>query len=314
MVQQESNWQIVGEAADGLEAVQRAEKLKPDLILLDIGLPKLNGIEAARQIGKLVPNSKILFLTQNDSSDIAAEALRTGASGYILKLDAGSELLRAVEAVIQGKRFVSRSLRGQISAAFDKVLPSPWASALPRETEITPRHEVQFYSDDALFLESVTQFIGAALNAGNAAIAFATRPHRDNLLQGLKAKGVDVDGAVQQGAYVSLDAADTLSTFMVNDWPHTMRFFEGFTKLIESASKAAKAEHPRVAIFGEGVALLWAKGKRDAAIRLEQLGTDLAKTHDVHILCAYPFSSFHVEEDKQAFERICVEHSAVYWR
>ena len=94
----------------------------------------------------------------------------------------------------------------------------------------------------------------------------------------------------------------------------TLRFFQGFTKLIESASKAMKAEHPRVAIFGEGVALLWAKGKRDAAIRLEQLGNDLAKTHDVHILCAYPFSSFHVEEDKQAFKRICVEHSAVYWR
>ena len=314
MVQQESNWQIVGEAADGLEAVQRAEKLKPDLILLDIGLPKLNGIEAARQIRKLVPNSKILFLTQHDSSDVTAEALSTGASGYILKSDARSELLRAVEAVIQGKRFVSRSLRGQISAACDKVLPSPWASARPRETEITPRHEVQFYSDDAVFPESVTQFIGAALNAGNAAIAFATRPHRDNLLQGLKAKGVDVDGAVQQGAYVSLDAADTLSTFMVNDWPHTVRFFEGFTKLIEPASKAAKAEHPRVAIFGEGVALLWAKGNKDAAIRLEQLGNDLAKTHDVHILCAYPFSRFHVEEDKQAFSRICVEHSAVYWR
>jgi DNA-binding NarL/FixJ family response regulator len=314
MVQQESNWQIVGEAADGLEAVQRAEELQPDLILLDIDLPKLNGIEAARQIRERVPNAKILFLTQHDSSDIAAEALSTGASGYILKSDAGNELPRAVEAVSRGNRFVSRKLRGQIPADRDELLTSSWASALPRETEITPRHEVQFYSNDAVFLESVTQFIGAALNAGNAAIVFATGTHRDNLLQELLAQGVDVDGLIQQGAYVSLDAADTLSIFMVNDWPDTVRFFEGFTKLIESASKAAKAEHPRVAIFGEGVALLWAKGKRDAAIRLEQLGNDLAKTHDVHILCAYPFSSFHVEEDKQAFKRICVEHSAVYWR
>jgi DNA-binding NarL/FixJ family response regulator len=121
MVQQKSNWHIVGEAAGGLEAVQRSEELKPDLILLDIGLPKLNGIEAARQIRKLVPNSKILFLTQQNSSDIAAGALSTGASGYILKSDAGNELLRAVEAVIQGKRFVSRSLRGQIPADLDEA-------------------------------------------------------------------------------------------------------------------------------------------------------------------------------------------------
>ena len=190
----------------------------------------------------------------------------------------------------------------------------PQAANVTRRTLRTPHHEVQFYSHDAVFLESVSQFIGAALNAGNAAIVFATRPHRDNLRQELLAQGLDVDGVIQQGAYVSLDAADTLSTFMVNDWPHTLRFFEGFKKLIESASKAAKAERPRVAIFGEGVALLWAKGKRRAAIRLEQLGNDLGRAHDVHILCAYPFSSLHVEEDERAFERICLEHSAVYWR
>jgi hypothetical protein len=123
---------------------------------------------------------------------------------------------------------------------------------------------------------------------------------------------VDVDACLRNGTYISLDAADTLSTFMVNDWPDRARFLEGFNKLIEAASQAAKAERSRVAIFGEGVALLLAKGKRDAAIRLERLGKDLAKTHDVDILCAYPLSSFHGEEDQQVFETICAEHSAVY--
>ena len=129
----------------------------------------------------------------------------------------------------------------------------------------------------------------------------------------MKAQGLDVEAAIQEGAYVSLDAADTLSTFMVNGWPDTNRFFESFRNLIQSASKAAKAEHPRVAICGEGVALLWAEGKTEAAIRLEQLGNILAGTDRVDILCAYPFS-LHIQEDEHAFKTVCAEHSAVYSR
>jgi CheY-like chemotaxis protein len=101
---------IVGEAADGLEAVQKAKELKPDLILLDIGLPSLNGIEAARQIRKLAPQSKIVFVSQESSADIVQEALSLGALGYVVKMRAGTELLAAVEAVLDGRRFVSQSV------------------------------------------------------------------------------------------------------------------------------------------------------------------------------------------------------------
>jgi|SRR5271155_23543 len=99
--------QIVGEASDGLEAVRQAEELKPDLILLDIGLPTLNGIEAARQIRSLAPESKIIFLTQESSADVVREALSLGAWGYVVKARAGSDLLPAVEAVLLGKQFIS---------------------------------------------------------------------------------------------------------------------------------------------------------------------------------------------------------------
>ena len=99
--------QVVGEASDGLEAVQKAVELKPDLILLDIGLPTLSGIEAARQIRKLAPESKIIFLSQESSAEIVQEALSLGAWGYVVKTMAESELLTAVETVISGKKFVS---------------------------------------------------------------------------------------------------------------------------------------------------------------------------------------------------------------
>jgi DNA-binding NarL/FixJ family response regulator len=98
---------VICEVSDGLEAVQKAQDMKPDLILLDIGLPGLNGIEAARRIRKLVPESKIIFLTQESSPEVVREALSLGAAGYVAKTRAGSELLPAVEAVISEKQFVS---------------------------------------------------------------------------------------------------------------------------------------------------------------------------------------------------------------
>jgi len=102
--------QVICEASDGLEAVQKAEELRPDLVLLDIGLPKLNGLDAARQVRKLAPDTKILFLTQESSVDVAQEALSLGALGYVVKAYAGTELLIAAQAVLQGKQFVSSGL------------------------------------------------------------------------------------------------------------------------------------------------------------------------------------------------------------
>lgn len=116
MLRKRSGLQIVGETADGLEAVQKAEELQPDLVVLDIGLPSLNGIEAARRIRKLSPESKILFVSQESSGDVVQEALALGALGYVVKTHAGSELLAAVEAVCQGRPFVSAGLAGHVPA------------------------------------------------------------------------------------------------------------------------------------------------------------------------------------------------------
>ena len=104
--------QIVGEVTDGLQALQEAEELQPDVVVLDIGLPSLNGIEAARRIGQLSPSSKIVFLSQNNDLDIVHAALGTGALAYVFKTDAQNELLSAVDAVLRGKKFVSSSFKG----------------------------------------------------------------------------------------------------------------------------------------------------------------------------------------------------------
>lgn len=101
-------WQIICEASDGVEAVERSLDLKPDVILLDIGLPELNGIEAARQIHKFAPASRILFLSESTQPEIVQAAFRVGGRGYVVKSDAGGELVRALEAVIANRQFVGR--------------------------------------------------------------------------------------------------------------------------------------------------------------------------------------------------------------
>jgi DNA-binding NarL/FixJ family response regulator len=102
--------QVIDQVADGLEAVQIAQLLEPNLILLDIGLPTLNGMEAARQIRKLVPESKIIFVSQESSCDVVQEALDLGAWGYVLKTRAAIDLLAAVDAVLEGRHFLSFGL------------------------------------------------------------------------------------------------------------------------------------------------------------------------------------------------------------
>ncbi len=292
-------WQLIFDASDGLEAVQKAQHLKPEIILLDIGLPKLNGIEAARQIRRYSPNSRIVFLSQQNDLDIVRSALSTGALGYVCKTDAHSELLPAIDAALRGKQFVSRGLKSDQFAD-------------PSVLKAAHHHEVLFYSDDRVLLDRLAHFVATALDTGNAAIVLATKAHRDSLLQKLRATGIDTDGALQDGTFISLDAAEVLSTVMVNDLPDPDRFFGRLRGWIEAAAKAAKSEQPQMVAFGEAVDVLQAQGKPDAAIRLEQLWNGVGKTFGLDILCGYNLTNFHGEEDEHVFQSICAEHSAVY--
>jgi DNA-binding NarL/FixJ family response regulator len=119
LLKETAGFQVICEVGDGLQAVEKAQELNPDLILLDIGMPGLNGIEAARQILKIKPESKIIFLTQETTAEVVHEALNLGACGYVVKSQAAKELLGAIEATLQGKRFISSGLDGHESAATD---------------------------------------------------------------------------------------------------------------------------------------------------------------------------------------------------
>jgi DNA-binding NarL/FixJ family response regulator len=312
--------QIIGEASDGLEAVQKAEQLQPDLVVLDIGLPTLNGIEAARRIRKLCPASTILFVSQESSADVVQEALSTGASGFVIKAHARSELLPAVEAVCKGRPFISSRLRRHDLAeasnpgASENLRTNRIFAPLQQGTESARRHEVGFYSDDRCFLDDLTQFIGATLNGGGAAIVVATESYQDSMLPRLQAQGLDMGVAIEQGRYISLDAADTLSAFMVNGMPDRALFLKVAGDLIEGAAKPLRGKHTRVAACGQCAPLLWEQGNAEAVLRLEHLWDEIAKLYDVDILCEYPLASFEGGMGSYVFDRLCAAHTAVHSR
>jgi hypothetical protein len=239
-------------------------------------------------------------------------ALATGAQGYVVKSDAGRELLEGVNAVLRGEQFVSGRFSGHDftgasdAGASHSVRSTAVVAPLQQDIKIA-HHEVGFYSDDRRFLDDLTQFIGAALKAGNAAIVVATESHRDSLLPRLQAYGLDVGAAIEQGRYIALDAADALPTFMLNGMPDPVRFMKVLGDLVATAAKAGKGEEAKCH-------LLWAQGNTGAAIQVKKLGNLLVKRYDVDILCGYMMKSFQREPEHHIYERICAEHSAVYSR
>src|SRR5205823_4328938 len=204
-VSNQPNLQIVAEASDGLEALQKAEQLQPDLILLDIGLPALNGIEAARRIRRLSPNSKILFLSEHRSIDIAKEAIRAGGSGYVVKSDAGNDLLPAVAALLQGKHFASASLGNQV---FGSNLPADSSSSenaggtlTTDNVQVGRDHAVVFYPNDESLMDGFARFASSAFTDGNPVVVVATKSHHSGILKRLK-EMLDIESAIQRGSFI----------------------------------------------------------------------------------------------------------------
>lgn len=293
--------EVIGEVSDGLEAVRQAQELQPDLILLDIGLPALNGIEAARRIREVLPTCKVLFVSDNRSADIAEEAFKTGARGYVVKLDAGRELLPAMKAVLAGKRFTSSSLSGQDY----RLRMNDYGSA------IAYSHEVAFYADDRSVVDGYARFIEISLKAENAVIVVVTESHRASLLPKLEAARVDIPAAIEQGRYIPLDLADTISRLTVNDMPDPVRCTKVVGDVIMEAAKSVNAATSRVVVCGEIAPTLLSNGNEEEAIKLEHLWDEITRGYGVNTHCGYLSSAFPHQESGSVFQRICAEHTAI---
>ena len=176
LLRERADVQIVGEAADGLDAVRQAEALRPDVVMLDVGLPGISGIEAARRIRALVPDAKLMFVTIESSLEVVAQAFSTGAHGYVYKPRALRDLLPVLDAIIRGAQFVSGGL----------------ARIAQGDSLASHRHHVVFYSSGEVLVRAFTRFIGDALDEGKAVIVLLNEAHDESVRRSLRASHVDL--------------------------------------------------------------------------------------------------------------------------
>jgi len=189
-------------------------------------------------------------------------------------------------------------------------VPTSIDAAIPSRRQKNT-HIVQFHANDEFLIDDIARMIGSALVFGDTAVVIATASHREQLENQLKKSGLETELARNEGRYAVLDAEATLDEIYRNRNIDAQRFTMLLSQAIVKAAANRRGEHARVVVFGELVALLVAKGDFEAAIRLEQLWSDLARKHSFSLRCAYPMDEFAGTEHTEAFLRICAEHSGV---
>jgi DNA-binding NarL/FixJ family response regulator len=279
-------FEVIGEVADGVEAVRVVTELQPDLVLLDVGLPSLDGFSVARRIRSLSSKTKIIFVTQERSADAMDEAALVGSHGYIIKTQALRELLPAIDAACQEKRS---------------------ATAADRQ------HWVQFHPDDDSLIGGFASFIIHALDAGKAVRAIVSAPHHEQLLGILQQSGLDIAAAAEQGRYRWIDVAEALPSFIVDGRVSEKRVLASGNALITEAAAAVDGDSSRVAVCGECAPTLLNNGLIDQAIELEHLWDELVQTWHVELLCPYVWCGGPEHEQREVYDKLCSKHAAITW-
>jgi len=176
LLQARAGWEICGEAADGREAVDKAEQLRPDVVVLDVGMPGLNGLEATHQILKANPKAKILVLTLYDTDQVVREVLNAGARGFLLKSDAARDLVEAVDALQRGKTYFTPTVSALVLDAY--LNRDNRATVLPKDDRLTPRER------------EVVQLVAEGKSTKEVAVALGlsvktAETHRSNVMRKL---------------------------------------------------------------------------------------------------------------------------------
>lgn len=300
MVEKSGAWRVTGEAVNGVEGCALVASLRPDLILLDIELPTMSGIETAARILAADPSARILFLSGHSSWDVIEAALLTGARGYVLKNFAGTDLLPAMAAVAAGRRFLSAAIGGR-----------PFN---PDEDRHHPHlHDAGFYSTDAALIEEYEAFAAEGLLAGKIVVSLLGRERRQELFDRLTTRGIDVTRALAEERYIALDVDTLLTPLMIDGLPDESLFWNMVIALMMRAARASRTNAPAIAGFGDGAQTLWRNGMPAAAVLIEQMWNDVSKTLNVDVLCGYSLPSVDAE-DQEMRELIGAAHSATRTR
>ena len=296
MVEKSGAWRVTGEAADGGEGCALVASLQPDLILLDIELPTMSGIETATRILAANPSARILFLSGHSSWDVIEAALLTGARGYVLKNFAGTDLLPAMAAVAAGRRFLSGAAGGRPFNADE-------------DRHHAHLHDAGFYSSDAALIDEYEAFAADGLLAGKVVVSLLGAERRQALFERLTARGFDMTRALAEDRYIALDVDAVQTPLMIDGLPDESLFWNMVIAVMMRAARASRSNAPAIAGFGDGAQTLWRNGMPAAAVLIEQMWNDVSKTLNVDVLCGYSLPSVDAE-DHEMRELIGAAHSA----
>jgi DNA-binding NarL/FixJ family response regulator len=306
---------VVGDIPDDYESLRKARALEPDAILLDVELLGRSGLKGVRRVLQCCPKSRIVLLAESAGAEGIQEAINLGARGYVEKKFLGADLLNALEAVCRDRQFFGTGLTankvnpGRVPQANRLHIVENGSSSSSPARASTPRHEVQFYSDDRALVDGLMIYLTDSLRAGNRTIVIATEAHRRAINHRLWAQSLDWPTVTEEGLYISLDAASVLSELVYDSELDRARFFAFFDRFFDDKPTLARSKKRKVVAFGEMVALLCAQGKSGTALQLEKLWNEEIRTRDLRLRCAYPLTC---QLQENTFAQICQEHDAVH--
>ena len=285
----ESEFTVAAAVADGQRALESALRLDPDVVVLDITMPGLNGFQVARELKRTGSRAKIIFLSMHSADDYVATAITSGADGYVLKTRIQPDLKRALHHVLAGRLFM------------------PTLAALSGAAGGSG-HAVYFYEDHASFLDEASGFVATTLKRGEPVLMFATGATREGILPRLAAQGLEGAGSTGKGWCRVVDSAAAFSQCMQNGRPDAERIREIIEDLERSRLTSAHGSSPRLTIF---VDHLPKDHRSEVAVAFEHLWGALTSTLPFFTVCAYPINNVASDEFHDLCAGLCAEHGMV---
>jgi CheY-like chemotaxis protein len=299
LIESQPEYRVCGEAGDGIEAVEKVHQLHPDLVLMDINMPRMNGLEATRIIRRESPDCNVIIVTQNDAMVAREQARIVDANGFVTKSDLIRDLLPEMGRVVMEN---NGSLDETRNAAANG---EPWCGLL---TGAAPRdHIVQLYQDQQFLNRAVCRFAAAAIANGEGVILVPTIAHWDAFRPRLESEGVDVQAAEKRGQLTIVDADNLLPTFMRDGMPDSPVFMGLAANVVSQAR--GEGRYPKVRWWGEMVNILWERGDVAASMNLEDLFDQLAHEQDISIFCSFSMDNFNGDVHARMLPRLSENHS-----
>jgi CheY-like chemotaxis protein len=300
LLRKSEQYHVIADAADGVEAVQNALELRPHIVLMDLSLPKMSGLDATKRILAHCPEVRIVFVSEHGTADVIDAAMAAGAAGYIIKSHAARELLPALDAIVA---------QSQIDLAPNSLRVEPGG----REEPVS-RHEIGFYDDEEAMVDDYARMAATALSNGHTFAIVAGTSRWEQLRHRLEMRGTDVARAKATGRYHEFAAKDILESLVVDGEIDVQRFWNTAAAFRNQVTRAQQGESSRIVLCGECSPRLLVAGNVDAAVQLERLWDRFSRLYSIDTLCGYLITGLDYEETNLVIARLRHAHSAVRWR